>query len=228
MPHCVHFQRGRCTNAECPFMHVRVRDDAPVCRAFAMEGYCSKGLECRDKHIHVCPMFAETGKCPNANCRLPHVARRTANKEDGKASGIIRPGSWVSTAYLYQQKKIQEDKKRNAQEQQQQAEEATANTARKSREEEEEEGFVRLFDSDDDDEGWSQYFVKEQNQSEEAQVLRFSDKEDEQEEDEDEEEEEETDNENGSENEDMSDEEEYEEYEIADEDEEMQRENVIE
>ncbi|KAI8142618.1 hypothetical protein BJV82DRAFT_481636, partial [Fennellomyces sp. T-0311] len=75
MPHCVHFQRGRCTNSECIFMHVRVRPDAAVCRAFAMEGYCSKGLECRDKHVHVCPEFAETGKCSNANCRLPHVAR---------------------------------------------------------------------------------------------------------------------------------------------------------
>ncbi|KAG2219804.1 hypothetical protein INT45_001136 [Circinella minor] len=239
MPHCVHFQRGKCNNTDCIFMHVRVRPDAPVCRSFAMEGYCTKGLECREKHIHVCPEFAETGKCSNANCRLPHVARRTAAEAETKESitaGIVRPGSWVSTAYFNAQKqakrKMVEEKKQQKkgnmewkhptlqqQEQLQQekvqlSEQQQHQPIKKTREEEEEEGFVRLFDDIDDDEnGWAQYTSRQDDSHEE---LRFNE-----EESEDEEVEEEEDEEDFSDDSDDSgsdSEEDYEEFEIADED----------
>lgn len=199
-----------------------MRPDAPVCRAFAMEGYCSKGLECRDKHIHVCPEFAETGKCSNANCRLPHVARRSAT--DGKgAAGIIRPGTWVSTAYWHEQRKIQADNnnKRNTNRtlsnipQPDNSNNSNSNTTtpRATREEEEEQGFVRLFDDSEEDEGWSQYLSQDHAQ-EESSELHFSDNDEEEEEEETSSEED-----SGSDiDEEEEEEEEVDEYEIAEDD----------
>lgn len=230
IPHCVHFQRGRCTNTECIFSHVHVRPDAPVCRAFAMEGYCSKGLECRDKHIHVCPEFAETGKCSNANCRLPHVARRAATGGKGTA-GIIRPGTWVSASYWHEQRKLQADNnsKRNAnrtlsnipQPSNSNSNSSDSNntiTPRPTREEEEQQGFVRLFDDSEEDEGWSQYLSQDHVQEESSQ-LHFSDN------DEDEEDEDSSEEDSGSdmdedqeEEEEEEEEEEVDEYEIAEDD----------
>lgn len=170
-----------------------MRPDAPVCRAFAMEGYCSKGLDCRDKHIHVCPEFAETGKCSNANCRLPHVARRAATGGQGTA-GIIRPGTWVSASYWHEQRKLQADNNNNNKRtanrtlsnipQPSNSSDSNNNmtTPRPTREEEEQQGFVRLFDDSEEDEGWSQYLSQDHAQEESSQ-LHFSDN-DEDEEDE--------------------------------------------
>ncbi|KAI8644799.1 hypothetical protein BD408DRAFT_441556 [Parasitella parasitica] len=185
MPHCVHFQKGHCTNDPCMYTHVLVSKDAPVCRAFAMEGYCPKGLRCDEKHIHVCPEFAETGKCSNANCRLPHVARRTANnRQEKQAAGIVRLGSWVSPQYFHAQKLARAEKRKAV-------EEATAakvwtrpaliqEAKEQAREKEEQSGFVRLFDDSDDDDGWSQYERGSDVSAEEN--LRFKDDEDEDEE----------------------------------------------
>ncbi|CEP10846.1 hypothetical protein [Parasitella parasitica] len=190
MPHCVHFQKGHCMNDPCIYAHVLVSKDAPVCRAFAMEGYCPKGLECDEKHIHVCPEFAETGICSNANCRLPHVARRSANnRQDKQAAGIVRLGSWVSPQYYHAQKLARAEKRKAI-------EEATAakvwtrpaliqEEKEQAREKEEQSGFVRLFDDSDDDDGWSQYERGSDVGAEEP--LRFKD--DDEEDDDDEEEE---------------------------------------
>ncbi|ORZ15787.1 hypothetical protein BCR42DRAFT_42835 [Absidia repens] len=73
-PHCRHFQRMRCSNDPCPFAHVRVRPDAPLCRPFGVEGYCAKGSTCKNLHVIVCPTFAVVGKCTNQRCKFPHVA----------------------------------------------------------------------------------------------------------------------------------------------------------
>ncbi|OJI97882.1 hypothetical protein ASPVEDRAFT_37341 [Aspergillus versicolor CBS 583.65] len=87
-PACVHFLRGRCSNPECRYTHVRVTPGAPVCRAFATLGYCDKGEECEERHVHECPDYANTGVCKKKNCRLPHVDRagqirkNAAPKED--------------------------------------------------------------------------------------------------------------------------------------------------
>ncbi|KAI8393823.1 uncharacterized protein BYT42DRAFT_640945 [Radiomyces spectabilis] len=167
MPHCVHFQRGRCSNDDCPYPHVRVSPDAPICRAFATEGYCPKGLECPQKHVHVCPEFAETSKCSNANCRLPHVTRRTGDQQ--KATGIVRPGSWVSAHYFHAQKQARaEQQKERAAKRQRMSVRFNHVTGKPetdqddddTKEENEEDGFVRLFDNSDD-EGWSQFYAKE-------------------------------------------------------------------
>ncbi|OJJ46125.1 hypothetical protein ASPZODRAFT_67506 [Penicilliopsis zonata CBS 506.65] len=88
-PACVHFLRGRCSNPECRYAHVRVTPGAPVCRDFATLGYCEKGAECDQRHVHECPDYANTGSCNKKRCPLPHVDRAgqirkmaAANKAD--------------------------------------------------------------------------------------------------------------------------------------------------
>ncbi|KAI8354671.1 hypothetical protein BD560DRAFT_484485 [Blakeslea trispora] len=171
MPHCVHFQRGHCTSDNCIYPHVRVSVDAPVCKAFATEGYCLKALDCDEKHLHVCPEFAETGKCSNANCRLPHVAKSK------KQSGIIKLGSWMNPQYFYAQQAAKKEKRQKQQEQLQKLqqppkEEEDMLTREEKREKEEQDGFVRLFDDSDDDDGWSQY--ERNDQASESISLRFN------------------------------------------------------
>ncbi|KAL2831758.1 hypothetical protein BDW59DRAFT_139978 [Aspergillus cavernicola] len=87
-PACVHFLRGRCSNAECRYAHVRVTPGVPVCRNFANLGYCEKGETCEERHVHECPDYASSGVCTKKHCRLPHVDRagqirkNAAPKED--------------------------------------------------------------------------------------------------------------------------------------------------
>lgn len=40
-----------------------------------MLGYCGKGINCLERHIHECPDYANTGNCRNTKCALPHVDR---------------------------------------------------------------------------------------------------------------------------------------------------------
>lgn len=74
-PTCMHFLRERCSNPECRYAHVRVTPGAPVCRAFATLGYCEKGAECEERHVHECPDYANEGVCNKKRCQLPHVDR---------------------------------------------------------------------------------------------------------------------------------------------------------
>lgn len=74
-PACLHFLRGRCSNPSCRYAHVRVTPGAPVCRDFAIIGYCNKGAGCPERHVHECPDYANTGNCRNKKCHLPHVDR---------------------------------------------------------------------------------------------------------------------------------------------------------
>lgn len=75
VPACLHFLRGKCTNPQCRYAHVRVNPGAPVCRAFASLGFCGKGPQCTERHVHECPNYANTGMCRDKKCRLPHVDR---------------------------------------------------------------------------------------------------------------------------------------------------------
>lgn len=74
-PACLHFLRGRCSNPDCRYAHIRVTPGAPVCREFANLGYCEKGAECDHRHVHECPDYANTGVCNKKRCQLPHVDR---------------------------------------------------------------------------------------------------------------------------------------------------------
>ncbi|KAI9662147.1 MAG: hypothetical protein M1831_002843 [Alyxoria varia] len=76
VPACHHFLRGNCTAEDaCRYAHVRVSPAAPVCRAFAVLGYCDKGADCAERHVHECPDYANKQFCRNKKCRLPHVDR---------------------------------------------------------------------------------------------------------------------------------------------------------
>ncbi|KAJ5157793.1 uncharacterized protein N7482_008893 [Penicillium canariense] len=74
-PFCMHFLRGRCSNPDCRYAHIRVTPGAPVCRAFATLGYCEKGASCEERHVHECPDYANNGVCHKKRCKLPHVDR---------------------------------------------------------------------------------------------------------------------------------------------------------
>ncbi|KAJ5290972.1 hypothetical protein N7478_000223 [Penicillium angulare] len=74
-PACLHFMKGRCSNDNCRYAHIRTTPGAPVCRAFANLGYCEKGAECDERHVHECPDYANSGVCPKKRCQLPHVDR---------------------------------------------------------------------------------------------------------------------------------------------------------
>jgi hypothetical protein len=91
-PTCMHFLRGRCTNPECRYSHIRVNPKAPVCRSFAYLGYCDKGVNCEERHVQECPDYTENGTCKNKKCRLPHIdragqIRRHAANKTGNDSG---------------------------------------------------------------------------------------------------------------------------------------------
>ena len=71
-PTCLHFLRGRCSNDTCRYAHVGLNPAAVVCYDFATFGYCKKGAQCSDRHVHECPAYANTGVCNDKKCRLPH------------------------------------------------------------------------------------------------------------------------------------------------------------
>ncbi|KAL7275133.1 hypothetical protein RUND412_001952 [Rhizina undulata] len=75
VPACYHFVRGNCSNLNCQYAHVRVNPAARICRDFATLGYCEKGAECVERHVHECPDYNEKGVCDNEKCKLPHIER---------------------------------------------------------------------------------------------------------------------------------------------------------
>ncbi|KAF2724967.1 hypothetical protein K431DRAFT_281444 [Polychaeton citri CBS 116435] len=86
-PACTHFLRGNCTNDACRYPHVNTSASAPVCRAFATLGYCSKGSACCKRHVTECPDYANKGHCPafsDGKCSLPHIDRASALRKAAK------------------------------------------------------------------------------------------------------------------------------------------------
>ncbi|KAJ2443222.1 hypothetical protein IWW46_002631 [Coemansia sp. RSA 2440] len=77
VPICMHFQHDRCMKPSCPFVHVKVNPNAPICRAFVYKGYCAKGSRCLHRHVLECPEWVEKGKCPRTKCRLPHPTKNS-------------------------------------------------------------------------------------------------------------------------------------------------------
>ncbi|OLL26547.1 Zinc finger CCCH domain-containing protein [Neolecta irregularis DAH-3] len=101
VPMCNFFARGTCTNLGCKFSHVHVNPTAPVCRDFATNGYCEQGAQCKDRHVHECPEFDRKGTCPNAKCKLPHVARARNLRRNPimpmVIDNVIRPIEWLAS-----------------------------------------------------------------------------------------------------------------------------------
>ncbi|KAJ1835443.1 hypothetical protein LPJ63_001130 [Coemansia sp. RSA 2711] len=76
VPVCMHFQYDRCDRTGCPFVHVKVNPNAPICRDFVYKGRCAKGARCLHRHVLECPDWVEKGKCLKKKCRLPHPAKK--------------------------------------------------------------------------------------------------------------------------------------------------------
>ncbi|KAJ1991094.1 hypothetical protein H4R33_001497 [Dimargaris cristalligena] len=93
VPLCSHFQRGLCTKEDCPYLHIKMSADAPVCRDFVEEGFCSRGKQCDKRHVYECPDFTERGECSKPNCKLPHRAKaaQKAEKKPKDASERFKP-----------------------------------------------------------------------------------------------------------------------------------------
>jgi hypothetical protein len=64
VPLCRLFFWGQCKERNCKKLHVEVKTKSPACYDFAMYGYCEKGKSCQEKHLHQCPDYEKTGKCP--------------------------------------------------------------------------------------------------------------------------------------------------------------------
>jgi len=77
-PTCVHFNRGHCDkDKDCRYAHIKTNPSTPVCRDFALLGYCELGSECPNRHVFECPDFNEKGECPRKGCKLPHIDTAT-------------------------------------------------------------------------------------------------------------------------------------------------------
>ncbi|SPJ74621.1 related to YTH1 Protein of the 3` processing complex [Fusarium torulosum] len=92
-PNCLHFAKGHCAKADCPYTHSQASPAAPVCRSFGFNGYCEKGAGCTERHVFECPDFSNTGRCKVKGCKLPHRERasvlRNKTKADGEPLGDI-------------------------------------------------------------------------------------------------------------------------------------------
>ncbi|RSL39990.1 hypothetical protein CEP54_016219, partial [Fusarium duplospermum] len=84
-PNCLHFAKGHCAKADCPYTHSKASPAAPVCRDFGFNGYCSKGAECAERHVFECPDFSNTGRCRVKGCKLPHRERASVLRNQIKA-----------------------------------------------------------------------------------------------------------------------------------------------
>lgn len=84
-PHCVHYAKGNCRAAECPYVHRTLSPGAPVCRSFGLYGYCDKGISCPDRHAFECPDFSNTGVCKTKGCKLPHRERASVLRKANAA-----------------------------------------------------------------------------------------------------------------------------------------------
>ncbi|KAG9064329.1 hypothetical protein KI688_003517 [Linnemannia hyalina] len=87
-PFCKYYTRfGICSrNIGCPFVHSRshlaickkfLRGVCPNTEAtcklpFATEGWCEAGINCKDRHVWICPDFGTDAGCKK-KCGLPHV-----------------------------------------------------------------------------------------------------------------------------------------------------------
>ncbi|WOO80997.1 Zinc finger CCCH domain-containing protein 3 [Vanrija pseudolonga] len=80
---------------KCKFPHVRVADDAPVCEAFAREGWCDEEAgTCPELHIWECPEFHDKGTCSRgARCGLRHILRAEKAKKTAAAVAAAAPAA---------------------------------------------------------------------------------------------------------------------------------------
>ncbi|KAF5026218.1 hypothetical protein F66182_1685 [Fusarium sp. NRRL 66182] len=86
-PNCLHFAKGHCAKADCPYTHSKASAAAPVCRSFGFNGYCEKGADCTGRHAFECPDFSNTGRCKVKGCKLLHRERASVLRNQANADG---------------------------------------------------------------------------------------------------------------------------------------------
>ncbi|KAI8071705.1 hypothetical protein BC940DRAFT_293493 [Gongronella butleri] len=193
VPHCVHFQSNRCRRDNCPFAHVHLRNDASLCRAFALDGFCAQGLACKSRHVLVCPTLAAIGKCTKPKCKWPHVGLNSktpsTSTTDTKSSNAPAPKKLKTTTWVrpeiaaQRQQEMQEKRQKRAMPTSDQPLAAPDAGTDKP---DDGEGFLRFDDVDtEDDEMWNQYLIKDADDLESIAQLRFDDDDDNEKEDQD-------------------------------------------
>ncbi|KAK8853353.1 hypothetical protein IAR55_004057 [Kwoniella newhampshirensis] len=93
-PSCVRFQAtSSCSKPNCPYPHVKVSDDAPVCQAFARDGWCdNEAGTCPELHVWECQEYREKGTCSRkGKCGLRHVLRAEKGRMDVQEEQHARP-----------------------------------------------------------------------------------------------------------------------------------------
>ncbi|KAK0387630.1 hypothetical protein NLU13_3876 [Sarocladium strictum] len=84
VPNCLHFAKGHCAKADCPYTHSKASPGAPVCRAFGFYGFCTNGAACTERHVFECPDFSNTGRCKIKGCKLPHRERASVLRNQNR------------------------------------------------------------------------------------------------------------------------------------------------
>eukprot|EP00955_Chlamydomonas_euryale_P056312 356376-Chlamydomonas_euryale.AAC.9 len=94
MPECSFFQQGVCSAPDCPYLHVRLAPDTPLCEAF-LSGYCPRGRECPRRHVtrQVAKALRQAGGAKVAAGRKNGVKR-----SGGTPATAPPPGHMAATA----------------------------------------------------------------------------------------------------------------------------------
>ncbi|CAM9215422.1 unnamed protein product [Scytosiphon promiscuus] len=94
MPICIYFEKGMCFTPNCPYLHVKVSQNAAVCPSF-LKGYCPDGTTCRLKHELPDPRKRKR-EAPTGGDQIKNVDGATpgessANKKKNKTHGSTEP-----------------------------------------------------------------------------------------------------------------------------------------
>ncbi|KAL0028308.1 hypothetical protein WJX79_008990 [Trebouxia sp. C0005] len=95
MPVCTFYLQGLCTTEECPYAHVKVDPNAPVCQEF-VSGHCPRGVSCTKKHLtprmirqlrqskalQADPCTSQQSKATLAQARPPEAGQPMLQDED--------------------------------------------------------------------------------------------------------------------------------------------------
>ncbi|KAG0206778.1 hypothetical protein BGX28_001851 [Mortierella sp. GBA30] len=97
-PACSHFQRNGCTKDNCLYPHIRINPQAQICRPFATEGWCDAGINCKDRHVWICPDFGTMAGCKK-RCGLAHLANGgiRAKKSEDEIEKDKQNGDYVNS-----------------------------------------------------------------------------------------------------------------------------------
>ena len=92
MPTCRLYVRGLCIDAHCPFPHLHLGANAPLCEAFSRCGYCDDGAACEKRHELLCAGRGNNGACAlGERCRLGRRAPPRRGPPPPRAQPLADP-----------------------------------------------------------------------------------------------------------------------------------------